>query len=92
MAARLHLLRRPARLPLLPRAVAAVTPSGASCPGTQPPPLTADELRGVVLAEASPNATTVGSTFNQCSFGKTKLTANNSLVTDVVELPCSGTT
>jgi len=43
-----------------------------------------------VFAEANPRGVTVGSTFNRCSFGKSMLTAANSMVADEVQLPCSG--
>lgn len=67
-------------------------PSGAACPGTQPPKFSADEVRRAVFVENSPNRTTVGSIFNRCSYGKTKLTANNSRVVEPVKLPCEGVT
>ncbi len=44
-----------------------------------------------MFQELNPGGVTVGSTFNKCSYGKTKLTQANSLVADLVKLPCSGT-
>ncbi|KAL4434126.1 hypothetical protein ABPG75_000567 [Micractinium tetrahymenae] len=66
--------------------------SGAVCPGTALPSNTADEVRATVLQEANPAGITVGSTYNQCSYGKSRLTAQNSLVTDTLVLPCQGET
>ena len=76
----------------LPPAVAAVAPSGAACPGTSAPKFTAAEVRKAVFEEANPAGPTVGGQFNQCSYGRSKLTASNSAVTEPVRLPCTGTT
>lgn len=51
---------------------------------------TAAEVRATVLQEARPAGITVGSTFNKCSYGKSRLTAQNSLVADTLVLPCQG--
>ena len=42
--------------------------------------------------EANRNGTTVGSLFGSCSYGKSRLTAANSLVAPLVKLPCEGIT
>ena len=34
--------------------------------------------------------TTVGGTFNRCSYQKTRMSTANSMVADLVRLPCSG--
>lgn len=44
-----------------------------------------------VFEESNRRGATVGSIFRRCSFGKTLLTAQNSRVTRVVDLPCNGT-
>lgn len=44
-----------------------------------------------MLQEANRNGTTVGGIFNQCSYGKSRLTEANSLVAPLVKLPCTGT-
>jgi hypothetical protein len=50
-------------------------------------------VRQVVFPELAISGTsTVGALFNRCSYQKTRLNSTNSLVTDVVRLPCSGTT
>ena len=64
----------------------------ATCPGTSPPKVTAKQVAAAVFAETSPSNVTVGSTFARCSYGKTKLTAANSRVADLVQLPCNATT
>jgi hypothetical protein len=64
----------------------------ATCPGTSPPKFTAKQVAAAVFAETSPSNVTVGSTFARCSYGKTKLTAANSRVADLVQLPCNATT
>jgi hypothetical protein len=38
------------------------------------------------------SATTLGGLYNNCSFGKTKLTSATSAVAPVVQMPCTGTT
>jgi len=68
-----------------------VDASGAACPGTQLPAFTVDQVKQAVFAEASVNgSSTVGGTFTQCSHGKSPMNAQNSMVADLVELPCSG--
>lgn len=68
-------------------------PGGPSCPGTQPPKFTSRQVEEAVFEEVSPSNITVGSIYNRCSYNKTRLTRDNSLVVaDPVELPCSGTT
>ena len=67
------------------------SPSEA-CPGTSLPKFTVKQVAAAVFAETSPNNVTVGSTFARCSYGKTKLTAANSRVADLVQLPCNDTT
>ncbi|KAL4430186.1 hypothetical protein ABPG77_004968 [Micractinium sp. CCAP 211/92] len=65
--------------------------NGSVCPGTSPPLNTPAEVRATVLQEANPSGITVGSTYNKCSYGRSRLTAQNSLVADTVVLPCQGT-
>ncbi|KAL4423979.1 hypothetical protein ABPG75_001280 [Micractinium tetrahymenae] len=72
-------------------AVAAAQPDGAACPNTQLPTTTVSAVKQAVFAESNPNGTTVGSTFNKCSYGKSTMTASNSMVADTVTLPCAGT-
>lgn len=64
----------------------------AACPGTSLPTTSVDAVKQTMFAEANPSGITVGSTYNQCSYGKTRLTAANSMVADIVQLPCSGNT
>ena len=74
-------------------AVYAQTAGGAACPGTTLPTVNAPMVRQVVFPELAISGTsTVGALFNRCSYQKTRLNSTNSLVTDVVRLPCSGTT
>jgi hypothetical protein len=47
-------------------------------------------VRKTVFPDANPSGVTVGSTFNRCSYGKSKLTRANSYVADLVQLPCDG--
>ncbi len=82
----------PTALPSFPRAVAAVNTRGAACPGMQLPKRGTADIKKAVFAESNPSSPTVGSTFNQCSFGTTRLNTSNSIVTDLVTLPCNGTT
>jgi len=78
--------------PLCP-AVAPLDTSGGACPGTQPPRLSAEQVRAVVFQERAPaGATTLSSMYNGCSYNKTRLTMRNSLVADMVYLPCYNTT
>ena len=72
-------------------AVAGMADSSTACPGTAAPKFSVDAVRKTVFAEANPSGTTVGSTFGRCSYGKTQLTAANSRVADLVQLPCNGT-
>lgn len=65
---------------------------GTACTNTAIPSTTAAQVRKAVFQELNPGGVTVGSTYNKCSYGKTKLTQANSLVADVVKLPCNGTT
>lgn len=80
-----------AELSVLVIPIVAATSDGQACPGTQLPSLSAEQVRRVVLEESNPGGATVGSTYRQCSHGKTRLTAANSLVADPVRLPCNGT-
>jgi hypothetical protein len=46
-----------------------------------------------MFAELAVSGTaSVGALFNRCSYQKTRLNTTNSVVADVVRLPCSGTT
>ena len=78
--------RRPSRL-----AVATKTETGAACPGTSLPKFGVDAVKKAVFEQANPTGATVGGTYNKCSSGRTTLTPANSLVAEVVELPCNGT-
>ena len=85
-----RLLTPPASRPAPPPpalAVAAKAADGSACPGTQPPKFTKAQVEATMWGTAAPS---VGSTYSQCSGGKTKLTAATSLVADVVDLPCTG--
>lgn len=82
----------PSLLPPRHSAVSGRDASGAACPGTSLPSNTADKVRATVLQEANPSGVTVGSTYNKCSYGKSRLTAQNSLVADTLMLPCQGET
>ena len=73
-------------------AVMAVDADGNACPGTQLPAFTLPQLKSVIFAENNPDGMTLGSQYSSCSYGKTKLTAGTSVVTDFVRLPCSGST
>ena len=78
--------------PPLPTAVAARAPDGSACPGTELPRSTADDVRRTVFAAAAaPGAATVGGLYAACSAGATRINPGNSLVANLVELPCSGT-
>jgi len=81
-----HSFLLPRRRPF-PTAVAAA----GSCPGVGPPWATVAEVRRAVLPEQNPEGPTVGSIFNECSYGKSRLGEQNSLVMGLVRLPCSGT-
>ena len=70
----------------------AVDANGNACLGTQLPAFTLPQLKSVIFAENNPGGTTLGSQYGSCSYGKTKLTAGTSVVTDFVRLPCSGST
>ncbi|KAL4439954.1 hypothetical protein ABPG75_002955 [Micractinium tetrahymenae] len=70
--------------------IAGVDASGAACPNTALPKYSAADIKKAVFEELNPGGTTVGSTFNRCSFGKSRLTMTNSLVADLVKLPCAG--
>lgn len=72
--------------------IAALGAQGRACPGTQLPRFKLPQIRAAIFQEANPRGVTVGSTFNRCSYGKSKLTTGNSLVAEVVELPCQATT
>jgi hypothetical protein len=61
------------------------------CPGTSAAPLTKTQIQQTVFEELS-SGDSVGEHFNQCSFNKTKLTMDNSMVADLVTIPCSGNT
>lgn len=67
-----------------------------ACPPTHPahphPHPCNPQVRSAIFEEAAPGNVTVGSTYNRCSYGKTQLTANNSLLVDPVQLPCDGVT
>ena len=73
-------------------AVAGMADSTTACPGTALPKFSVDDVKKAVFAESNPSSPTVGSTFNKCSYGKTKLTTANSRVADLVQLPCNGIT
>ena len=75
-----------------PSAVAGRQPDGSACPNAGLPKFNASQVRQAVFAELNPRGATVGGTFSQCSYGKSRLTMKNSLVVDTVELPCNGTT
>lgn len=83
--------RRPAPPRLLLRAVGAVAPNGAACPGTSLNLPTTADLRKVVFEEANPVGPTVQSQFRACSYGHAQLTPQNSMVAERVNLPCNGT-
>lgn len=68
------------------------TARGGACPGTTLPTATADDVRSAVLAERNPKGPTLGSTYRDCSYGQSLVNARNSLVPDIVELPCQGST
>ncbi|KAL4452150.1 hypothetical protein ABPG75_007812 [Micractinium tetrahymenae] len=72
--------------------IAGVNTDGTACTNTALPSTTAAQVRKAVFQELNPGGVTVGSTYNKCSYGKTKLTQANSLVADTVQLPCNGTT
>jgi hypothetical protein len=65
--------------------------STTTCPGTSLPKFSVDDVKKTVFAEFNPSSPTVGSLYNKCSYGKTTLTAANSQVADLVQLPCNGT-
>ena len=69
-----------------------MTSAGTPCRGTGPAPLNRSQIQQAVFEEmqADPGVSTVGSTYNYCSYGKTRLTTDNSLVADTVRLGCSG--
>ena len=62
------------------------------CTNSAAPVYTVDQIKKAVFAELNPNQPTVGGTFNQCSYGKSQLTQNNSDVAPMVQLNCSGLT
>ncbi|KAL4430187.1 hypothetical protein ABPG77_004969 [Micractinium sp. CCAP 211/92] len=68
------------------------TPRGGACPGTTLPATTADDVRSVVLPERNPKGVTLGSTYRDCSYGQSLVNARNSMVPEIVELPCQGST
>jgi hypothetical protein len=72
--------------------VVAKQADGSACPGTRLPTTTVSDVRKAVFSELNTGGITVGSTINQCSFGKSKLTQQNSQVAQPVELPCAGNT
>ncbi|KAL4440139.1 hypothetical protein ABPG75_003140 [Micractinium tetrahymenae] len=72
--------------------IAGMASENETCEGTAPALYSQDQVRAAIFEEVSPDNVTVGSTYNKCSYGKTRLTASNSLLADPVELPCSGTT
>ncbi|EFN52721.1 hypothetical protein CHLNCDRAFT_138258 [Chlorella variabilis] len=72
--------------------IAGRQPDGSACPNAGLPKFNASQVRQAVFAELNPRGATVGGTFSQCSYGKSRLTMKNSLVVDTVELPCNGTT
>ena len=74
-------------------AVYAQLAGGGACPGTTLPATTAAEVRRVMFPDyALSGAASVGGQINRCSYQKTRLNSTNSAVTEVVRLPCSGTT
>eukprot|EP00887_Chlorella_sp_A99_P000100 scaffold16.g100.t1 len=70
--------------------VVAAQADGSACPGTRLPPYTPAQLRSVVFAEANPGGPTVGKLFDQVSYGKTRLSAATSAVSDFVNIGCGG--
>eukprot|EP00887_Chlorella_sp_A99_P000884 scaffold5.g884.t1 len=70
--------------------VVAVQADGSACPGTRLPPYTPAQLRSVIFAEANPGGPTVGKLFSQVSYGKTRLSAATSAVSDFVNIGCGG--
>ena len=87
--------RRPSPCPLLPPASLAVAlkqANGAACAGTSLPKFSTAAVRKTVFAELNPTGATVGGSFAKCSNQRSRLTQANSLVAEVVSLPCSGTT
>lgn len=48
------------------------------------------QVRRAVFQELNPSAITVGSTFNRCSYNRSRLTAANSRFANMVVLPCGG--
>lgn len=77
---------------MLPAAVAAIGADGKACPSTQLPQVPVSQVKQAIFQEANRDGITVGSLYNQCSYGKTRLTSLNSLVAPLVKLPCNGTT
>ena len=83
----------PCTLPPAAPAVYAQSAEGAACPGTTLPTLSSPLVRQVVFAELAPSGrASVGALFNRCSYQKTQLNTTNSVVTEIVSLPCTGTT
>jgi hypothetical protein len=68
-----------------------VAGDGSACPGTTLPRFSAADVSRTMFAEVNPGGATVGSIYNKCSYGKTRLTTANSRVTDMVRLGCNGT-
>ncbi|KAL4858282.1 Autolysin [Chlorella vulgaris] len=81
----------PADLSIIVIPIAGLTAEGAACMPTPVPALTKAAVQRMVFKAADSQAMTVDQTYNMCSYGKTKVTPQNSMVTDVVKLPCSGT-
>ncbi|EFN55656.1 hypothetical protein CHLNCDRAFT_57838 [Chlorella variabilis] len=73
--------------------IAGITPAGNACvPTAAPVNISKPAVERVVFQEGNSRRATVASTFNLCSYGKTRLTRKNSLVSDLVQLPCKGST
>jgi hypothetical protein len=54
--------------------------------------MTKEAVEGVVFAGLAAFGTaTVGAAFNRCSYQRSRLNTNNSAVTSIVRLPCTGT-
>ena len=70
--------------------MAAQAADGSACPGSGPSQTTTEAVRRALFAEQNPAGPTVGSLYAQCSYGKTRLTAANSLVVEPVTIGCAG--
>lgn len=61
-----------------------------ACPNTVLPAVGRNQLRATYFQEFNTRSTTVGSTFSECSLGRTLLREGSSWVAPLVQLPCSG--